>query len=243
MTAFGDLLFPFVISCLLFIRGYYPLPAGLEDTGMETMRPLQPDGVSTKALEFPLANDYDYEDHTTSAPIGLSTPRGTFRKCDYNPCLENQIPCTEQAASTGCLCPGFTLHNTIPEKPILRSVSWNGSEVIVSWCAPSSHVTAYVVTVGGQERQKFGGDKRSGAAGKVDDLEEVCVVAMNDAGESGGSCRMYEPRSRSWPLTAGLIGGALGLLVLVLLAVLLWRHKRQRKLEGIISTDNTIEAR
>lgn len=239
MTAFRDLRLPLVISCLLFIRGYCPLPAGLGATGMEPMKPLQPDGISAEAIALPSPDYYEDGEDTTTANLPMSTHGGTFEPCEYNACLENQIPCVKLAASTGCLCPGFTLHNTPPENPILRSVAWNGSEVVVKWCAPNSYVTAYIVTVGGQEKQRLGVDKRSGAAGKVDYNQEVCVVAVNDAGNSVGSCAMYQPRDRTLPLTVGLIGGALGLLLLILLAVLLWRHKRQKKQQGDISMGNT----
>uniref|UniRef100_A0A3P8Q4L5 Uncharacterized protein n=1 Tax=Astatotilapia calliptera TaxID=8154 RepID=A0A3P8Q4L5_ASTCA len=182
-------------------------------------------------------------DTTTRSSKTLIPSRGTLKQCDYDPCLEGQISCFELAASSNCLCPGFTLNNVPPEAPKLSSVSWNGSEVVLQWCTPYSFVTAYVVTVGGQERQKFEEDRRSGGVGEVGNIAEVCVVAVNDAGASEGSCMMYHPRDNSLPLTAGLIGGALGFLLLLLLAVLLWRHKRQRKQEATISMHNTAETR
>ncbi|XP_041808531.1 leucine-rich repeat neuronal protein 4 [Chelmon rostratus] len=230
MAASRDFVFPLVIVCLLLIRGCAPLPT------MNPTRPLGSYEFSAGALVL-TSEDYSQYDDTV-APISSNTvpPHGgTVKRCDYNPCLESQIPCAELAASTGCLCPGFTPHNVAPEAPTLKSVSWNGSEVVIGWCAPYSFVTGYIVTIGGQDKQKFGKNQRAGGVGDIDHISEVCVAAVNDAGESKGSCMMYQPRDNSLPLKAGLIGGALGFLLLLLLAVLLWRHKRQRKQQAGIS--------
>lgn len=236
MAASRDLPFPLAIMCLVLIRGYSPLPTTSGAPGMSPMRPLKPRGFST---------DVSFEDYSqyeelvnTILPETVPPNGGTLTRCDYNPCLESQIPC---AASTSCLCPGFTPQNEAPEAPILRSVSWNGSEVVIWWCAPYSYVTAYIVTIGGQDSQKFGKDQRRGGVGNIDHISEVCVVAVNDAGRSDGSCQMYQYRDSSLPLKAGLIGGALGFLLLLLLVVLLWRHKRQRKQQASISMHDTAE--
>ncbi|XP_070773506.1 leucine-rich repeat neuronal protein 4 [Enoplosus armatus] len=241
MAASRDLPFPLVIVCLALIRGCAPLPTPSRVAGTHPVSPLRPRWFSTEALVLP-PDDY-YEDDTVTPilPKRVSPVEGTLTRCNYKPCLEGQIPCADLAASTGCLCPGFTLYDVAPEAPNLKSVSWNGSEVVIQWCAPSSHVTAYIVTVGGQERQTFGKDQRSGGVGDIDHISEVCVVAVNDAGDSDGSCLMFQPRDSSLPLKAGLIGGALGFLLLLLLAVLLWRHKRQRKQEASISMHDTAE--
>ncbi|KAM4545029.1 LRRN4 C-terminal-like protein [Odontesthes bonariensis] len=202
-----NLPFPLVIMCLVSIRGYCPLPttSGVPGT-------------------YPKGDYYDYEDTVTP----LSPGGGSFQRCDYNPCRESQIPCEELSASDRCLCPGITLHHQPPGAPDLKSVSWNGSDVVLRWCEPYSHVTSYIVTVGGQEKQRFTREQRSGAVGEIDDIAEVCVMAVNEAGESDRSCMMYQPKD-NWALTAGLIGGALGFLLLLLLVVLLWRCRRQRK--------------
>ncbi|XP_070700142.1 leucine-rich repeat neuronal protein 4 [Pempheris klunzingeri] len=234
MAASRDLPPPLVIICLVLIRGYSPLPTTSGVEGPNPTRPLMPHDFPTE--------DYEQLDDTVTPviPKVVSPVGGSFQRCDYNPCLESQVPCADLIASTGCWCPGFTLHNMAPEAPNLKSVSWNGSQVVVRWCAPYSYVTAYVVTVGGEDRQSFGRDKRSGGVDNIDHIAEVCVIAVNDAGESG-SCMMYRPRDSSLPLKAGLIGGALGFLLLLLLAVLLWRHKRQRTQEASISMHDTAE--
>lgn len=182
---------------------------------------------------FPDVEDYSqFEDIVnTVATTVKADSGGPLRRCDYDHCLEGQIPCAVLAASKNCLCPGFTQPNEIPDMPSIRSVTWNGTDVVAKWCAPYSDVTTYILTVGGQERRRFGEDRRSGGAGYIDNVSTVCVVAANNVGGSKPSCMMYKPRESSLPLKAGLIGGALGLLLLLLLAILLWRHKRQRKQE------------
>lgn len=231
MAASRDLPFPLVIICVVLIRGYSPLPT------MNPTRPLRPHGFSTGALVLSSEDYSQYDDPISSNTV--PPHEGTPQRCDYNPCFESQTSCVELAALTGCLCPGFTPYNVAPEAPNLKSVSWNGSEVVIRWCAPYSYVTGYIVTIGGQEKQKFGKNQRSGGLGDIDHISEVCVVAVNDAGVSGTSCMMYQPRDNSLPLKAGLIGGALGFLLLLLLAVLLWRHKRQRKQQASISMHDT----
>ncbi|KAG8008154.1 LRRN4 C-terminal-like protein [Nibea albiflora] len=211
MASCTNVPFPALIVCLLFIR-----PS------------------SSQAFD-----DYNPEDTVpTSSPKTQHPLSG--KQCDYSPCREGQVACNKLAASTGCLCPGFTLQNTAPEAPSLKSVSWNGSDVVAVWCAPHSYVTGYFLTVRqtltGKERLlTLGHDDRSKVLGNMDHVSEVCVVAVNGAGDSPASCLTFEPGDSSLPLKAGLIGGALGLLMLVLLAVLLWRHKRQRKQQSGIS--------
>ncbi|XP_059207082.1 LRRN4 C-terminal-like protein [Centropristis striata] len=224
MAASRDRAIPMMIVCLVLIRGS-------QSAGKIPMRHL------TEAL---VLNTGDYDDYTATVPSVVTTHRGTKERCDYDPCRENQVPCANLSLSTHCLCPGSTLHNQVPDAPQLKSVSWNGTEVVVQWCAPYSHVTRYVVTVGGEERRTFREDQRSGGVGEVEHITEVCVFAVNDAGDKE-SCLMYQPRASSLPLTAGLIGGALGFLLLLLLAVLLCRHRRQRKQEASISMHNAVE--
>lgn len=227
MAAHRDL--PLLMICLLLIRGSSPLPTS----------DVQPRGPTTDDLP---PDDYyeNLEPTTANVPVITIPPiEGGPEKCDYNPCLEDQVPCSILKATTGCLCQGVTLHNVAPLAPDVKSVSWNGSEVEIKWCAPYSHVTAYIVTVGGEHRRKFSKDNRRGGLGEVENHTQVCVVAANDAGQSEESCMMYQPSDSNLPLKAGLIGGALGLLLLLLLAVLLWRHRRQRKQGASISMNAT----
>nr|XP_020501868.1 leucine-rich repeat neuronal protein 4-like [Labrus bergylta] len=233
MASCGDLPPSVMIVCLLLVRGSSPLPTTPGASPMSTR------GVLSKTLS---PKDYEDYDLPTMVPIKPIHPdEGKPQRCDYDPCLESQIPCANLSITTGCLCRGVTLHNVAPEAPDLKSVSWEGSEVVVRWCAPYSYVTAYIVTVGGEQSKKFGKGERSSGLGDVENVAEVCVSAVNDAGSSEESCTMYQPRDSSLPLKAGLIGGALGFLLLLLLAVLLWRHRRQRNQEASISMHNTAE--
>lgn len=231
MAASTGLPIALTFACLLFTRGSSSLPTTSGRTRTWTE-------VPWLALE-----DYSqYEDETTTASPSTGAPDGgSLKPCDYKPCVENQVPCAELAASTRCLCPGFTLHNEVPDEPHLRSVSWNGSEVVLQWCAPNSYVTAYHVTVGGQERKRFGKERRRGGVGTIQDISKVCLLAVNDAGASRPSCQMYQHRASRLSLRAGLIGGALGLLLLTSLLVLLWRRKRQRKEQASISMQDPAE--
>ncbi|KAF3705978.1 LRRN4 C-terminal-like protein Precursor [Channa argus] len=207
MAVSRDLSFPLVCLVFFFIRGYSPLPTTSQVTGTNPMNPLKP------------SMDYDELDDpvTPIVPKQVSPHEGRPHKCDYDPCLENHTTCDTMATSTGCRCRGSTPYNVAPEAPPLKSVSWNGSEVTIQWCAPYSHVTAYVVTKGGKEWQTFGKDQRSGAVGNIDHVTQICVIAVNDYANSSESCMMYRPRNNSLPLKAGRIGGALGFLFLLLL--------------------------
>ncbi|KAM6911262.1 leucine-rich repeat neuronal protein 4 [Lycodopsis pacificus] len=239
MAANRGLAFTLGMVCLVLIRGYSPLPTTSQLAETNPTRPPAPRGLTTETFDFPTEDYSLMEDSTVTPTRNAASPFG--KRCDYNPCLDSQIPCAVLRTSTGCLCPGLTLHNEVPNTPTLKSVSWNGSEVVARWCAPHSYVTAYIVKVGGQERRRFRKDQRSGGLGDMDHNTEVCVVAVNDAGDSERSCLTYPPRDSSLSLKAGLIGGALGFLLLLLLAVLLWRHKRQRKQEASISMHDTAE--
>lgn len=232
MAACRGLPFLLALVCLVLVRGLSPLP-----TSSRVVR--SPQGFSTKE-PFSTSEDYGEEYPVSTQLPDVAPPTGGPRKrCDYNPCLENQVPCEKLAAAYRCLCPGATLPNEAPLAPRLESVSWNGSEVVIKWCAPYSHVTAYVATVGEVERKRFGKARRTGGLGNIEHISKVCVAAVNDAGVSKASCQMYQVPDSSLPLKAGLIGGALGLLLLLLLVVLLWRHKRQRKQQAGISMHNT----
>ncbi|KAM9781763.1 LRRN4 C-terminal-like protein [Syngnathus typhle] len=229
---------PLMVICLLLFSGSTTQPTTKQKPEVNRTRPLGP----SEALEIPPDEYYDTEqDVTTVAAAAVSTDRGTSKKCDYNPCKEDQPDCITLKNIHHCSCPGSTSHLEAPQPPLLRTAKWNGSSVVLSWCAPSSFVKAYRVTVGGIERQMFGKDRRSGGVGLIENISEVCVVALNDAGESEASCMLYQPKDRSLFLTAGLIGGALALLLLFLLALLLWRRRQQRKHQNSITVRGTAE--
>ncbi|KAM8897365.1 leucine-rich repeat neuronal protein 4 [Spinachia spinachia] len=243
MAASGDFPFPLVILCLVLIRGSSALPATPRSPEKNPARSQTPRGIESDYdyHEFP-AEDYSDNITVIRLPPKSASPNGeTSKRCDYDACLENQIPCANLASLSGCRCPGSTLHNEAPKPPKLKSLSFNGSDVVARWCAPHSYVTDYVVSVAGKERMMFAKGRRSGGLGRVDDAAEVCVISVNDAGASEGSCLEYRSADGGLPLKAGLIGGGLGFLLFFVLAVLLWRHKAQRKQEASISAHGTAE--
>ncbi|XP_037543635.1 LRRN4 C-terminal-like protein [Nematolebias whitei] len=214
-----NLPFSVLIICLVSIRGLCLVPT-------------PPRGTGSPPLSSYLDDYDDYEDTVApTAPVEGSPKPGDRQRCDYEPCRDDQTPCDALSRSTGCLCPGFTLYTEQPDPPKLTSVSRNGSRVVVQWCAPYSHVITYMVTVGGQLRGVFGESQRRGSLDEIAVEEEVCMVAMNEAGSSDRSCMRYRPEENRPPLTAWLIGGAGGLLLILLVAAMLWRHGRQDKQE------------
>ncbi|XP_077402648.1 leucine-rich repeat neuronal protein 4 [Vanacampus margaritifer] len=233
---------PTMLIYLLLLSASTSQPTTKPEPGANRTRPLRPRAFPSEVLVLPPDNYYDTNDDvTTVPPETVSAKRGTLKRCDYNPCEENQPACIELAAANNCLCPGSTSKREAPQPPFLKTLTWNGSDVVLRWCAPYSFVKAYKVTVGGAEKQTFGRSRRSGGVGPIQNISKVCLVALNDAGDSEGSCLMYQPEKRSASLIAGLIGGALGLLLLLLLAALLWRRRRQRKLQNSISVRGTAE--
>uniref|UniRef100_A0A8C6T0K0 Uncharacterized protein n=1 Tax=Neogobius melanostomus TaxID=47308 RepID=A0A8C6T0K0_9GOBI len=203
MTGRRDLPLPLMMICIL--RTISSMPTTSKPPQFDPQDAVTLLGSSTE--DFVLGTeDYRELDYTNthSAPI---IP--TNERCDYKPCLDDQPSCDDLSKTTGCMCPGLILYNEVPKAPNLGPVTWNGSEVIVKWCEPVSYVLGYVVTVGGQEK-RFGKEKRSGSIGQVNNVAQVCVSAVNDAGKGGESCMMYQPEDKSLPLTLGLIGGRWG---------------------------------
>lgn len=234
MAGLWDLLLPLMMMMMIFFfRTLNSLPTTSQPPEFEHLDAVTLLGSPTEGYVH-VPEDYGFFDDTTTSPPPIII--ATNERCDYKPCLDDQPSCYELSATTGCLCPGFTLNDVPPEAPSLEGVAWNGSEVVVKWCEPLSDVSEYVVTVGGQDRHRFGRERRSGGIGQVDNVVQVCVSAVNEAGESVATCAMYQPEDRSLPLTVGLIGGALGLLLVLLLGVLVWRRRRQRKQEADISS-------
>lgn len=215
MAACSDLHLPLVLLCSVVIRGLSALPTTIDPF-------LEPEDYS----------DDKYPDITSAPTPPHSTSTGPSERCDYNPCVENQIPCQQLKATRGCLCPGFTLADQAPLPPQVRSLAWNGSQVVVRWCAPYSDVDGYRATVGGVMWGEFGTGQRSAGLGAVDDMTEVCLFALNAAGLSKAMCQIYHYdgySGRGLMLTLVLVGGALGLLLLLLPVILHWRRRRQRK--------------
>lgn len=185
----------------------------------------------------------EYEDVSTEPPSSSPTDSEypEDNRCVYDMCIEQQGTCRDLARATGCLCRGLTGSQDPPSQPSNVKVSQeDGKGVEVHWCAPTSIVTHYIVSVEGKDKVternlKVEDKKRSAVLGDLAAGEIVCVEAVNNAGVSGKdsqSCMTYEPKTSDsgLALKLGIIGGVMGLLAVVIVAVLLWRHKKRMRL-------------
>ncbi|XP_066498771.1 LRRN4 C-terminal-like protein [Hoplias malabaricus] len=195
----------------------------------------------TKTRILYIGDDDDYEETPQpSQNVGLTrltTAQFPPRECEYDPCVVPDVPCSVLSAQTKCYCPGLTGPDQPPESPMLREVKpGSAGEVEVHWCAPLSRVTHYkVMTEDGEAHGSIYGEfTRNGTIKGLKAGSEVCVVAVNDAGDSiksEKSCARFEPlKTSQLVLTSGIIAGCVGFLILLSLAVvLLWRRKSCRK--------------
>ncbi|XP_077087304.1 leucine-rich repeat neuronal protein 4 isoform X2 [Siphateles boraxobius] len=186
-------------------------------------------------------NDYsDYEENTTEPTSSSTSEVPEFHPCDYDMCVEQQQTCKELAAVTPCLCPGLSPRDNPPSPPRLSHLTQQDDKgVLVHWCAPTSIITHYIVLVKGKDKVidkeiKVQERKRAVVLRDVAAGALVCVKAVNIAGistENGQSCATFEPQhsDSGLALKLGIIGGVVGLVVLLILALLLWRHKTLRK--------------
>lgn len=208
-----------------------------------------PKAASTRFTENLLDPSVDYDD-VDNPPTRESTTRAgptrTTENCYKSICEDLPAPCHELAATTGCLCPGVSLGpGALPEAPVVKVFWQAGSAPEVRWCAAPAYKTVYKVLVGGKEVGEFGELTRTTVVKDLSAGAEVCVQASNSVGKSpleGAACEVYNPpeEGASLALKVGLIGGALGLLLLVLIAVLLWRHRSRRKDGAHVSSEGVL---
>lgn len=161
--------------------------------------------------------------------------------CKINPCLENQVPCAQLLAETGCLCPGISGANEPPRAPLIKALlpiteGVDRGKVEIQWCAPASVVSGYRVVVEGSREvaQELKDGSRRALVGSVEVGTKVCVEAVNNAGHSEPSefsCKRYDtPESSDHKMMTGVIGGGIALLLLLTItAVIIWRHKKHVK--------------
>ncbi|XP_063058374.1 leucine-rich repeat neuronal protein 4 [Engraulis encrasicolus] len=190
------------------------------------------------------SEDYDdvFDDKkkaTTPSPPDVDL---TMKPCYEDICNDLPGACHELQQKHHCSCPGVAQGpSALPETPVVMVWSSSGGgaaaeSLEVRWCAAHSPNTNYRVLVGGREVGLFGELKRSmlGLRG-VSGGQEVCVQAENEVGRSpleGMACRVYEPPrgSPGLALRMGLIGGGVALALLILIvALLLWRRNSRRK--------------
>lgn len=185
-------------------------------------------------------SDDDYDENPSSPPPEQMSPDKTVflqreqQLCQYNPCMENQEPCTQIAEKTGCLCPGISRGDMPPHPPrisVLQPVSEGDDrgKVEVQWCAPSSVVSKYRVVVQRSDRDplEFQEFSRKGLVGYLEAGDKVCVEAVNKAGSSIASdfsCKRYDPPGSSdQNLLAGVIGGGVALLLLLIVTAVIFK--------------------
>lgn len=186
-------------------------------------------------------SDDDEEDNgpVTEAPSSKRMP--TLRRppqlCKTDSCLEDQEPCSQLAEKTNCLCPGVSGADQPPHPPVLQALlpvsqGADRGKVEVQWCAPSSVVSGYKVVIERSEADalEFGDALRRGLVGSLEPGTRVCVEATNSAGTSSPSefsCARYDPpKTSDHNLLVWIIGGGVGLLLLIIItAVVLWKHK------------------
>lgn len=152
--------------------------------------------------------------------------------CQYNPCLEDQPPCAALSEQTGCLCPGFSGASKPPHAPRIHDLlpvkeGPDSGKVEVQWCAPSSVVSGYRLTIEGNgSPQMFKDTKRRGLVGYLEVGTKVCVEAVNSAGYSSPSdfsCQRYEPQKTfDHRLTVGVLAGAAIILLLIVIGAVVF---------------------
>lgn len=190
---------------------------------------------------FDQNDDYsDYEETTTEPPSSSTSEAPELHPCKYDMCMEQQQTCKELAAVTPCLCPGLSPQDKPPSPPHLSGLTQQDDKgVVVHWCAPTSIVTHYIVLVKGKDKvieREIRVEERKRATVLLDVAAGavVCVKAANIVGNSTDnfqSCATFEPQhsDSGLALKLGIIGGVVGLIVLLVLALLLWRHKTRQK--------------
>nr|XP_057919370.1 LRRN4 C-terminal-like protein [Doryrhamphus excisus]XP_057919371.1 LRRN4 C-terminal-like protein [Doryrhamphus excisus]XP_057919372.1 LRRN4 C-terminal-like protein [Doryrhamphus excisus]XP_057919373.1 LRRN4 C-terminal-like protein [Doryrhamphus excisus]XP_057919374.1 LRRN4 C-terminal-like protein [Doryrhamphus excisus] len=235
---------PHPTMLLLFLMSWPPLSTSPATDAASTSLPSTRPRI-TFITGFALDDyddDYDEDDLASRPPPEvLATTRTHFLQralCQFNPCLENQVPCAELAASTRCLCPGISGPDTPPHAPRVHALvpireGSNRGQVEVQWCSPSSVVTQYRVLVEGQGGQvmDFGSAFRRSPVGFLEAGTRVCVEAVNKAGHSEPSqfsCQRYDPPSSDHEVLVAVIGGGIALLLLILAAIF-WRCWKSQK--------------
>nr|XP_055055731.1 LRRN4 C-terminal-like protein [Misgurnus anguillicaudatus] len=187
--------------------------------------------------------DYDDLEDISTEPPRISPTEYEDReenRCQYDSCVEQQETCINLQTATGCFCPGLSSFQTPPSPPKeLKLSEEDGKGVVVHWCAPDTIVTHYIIKVEGKDKvmeKNFTVDekKRMAVLGDVAVGMHVCVEAVNFAlarGNNSQSCMQFEPQTSDsgLALKLGIIGGVVGLLVVLSLALLLCRHKKLQK--------------
>lgn len=137
--------------------------------------------------------DDNNEDEDYDVEVYTEPPHFSYEACPYDRCKHLQLPCDEIQRRAGgkCLCPGISGSSVIPDSPRLKEVIPGQDGIGVSWCAPLSTVQSYRVIYGLPDGPMEMGPllNQSYRFSSITNLlpgtaYRVCVVAINDAGES-----------------------------------------------------------
>ncbi|XP_073515605.1 LRRN4 C-terminal-like protein [Phyllobates terribilis] len=137
-------------------------------------------------------DDDNYEDEDDDSEVFTEPPHSN-KACPYDRCKHLQLPCEELQKMSGgkCLCPGISPSSVLPDSPRLKQVIPGQAVIGVSWCAPLSTVQSYRVRYGPPEGPLETGPllNQSHRFFSITNLlpgtsYRVCVIAINDAGES-----------------------------------------------------------
>lgn len=137
--------------------------------------------------------DYDDSNEDDDYKVYTEPPHFSNEACPYDRCKHLQLPCEEiqKMAGGNCLCPGISESSVIPDSPRFKQVIPGQDGIEVSWCSPLSTVKSYRVIYGMPEGPLEMGPllNQSYRLFSITNLlpgtaYRVCVVAINDAGES-----------------------------------------------------------
>ncbi|KAM4018804.1 LRRN4 C-terminal-like protein isoform 1-T2 [Anomaloglossus baeobatrachus] len=204
-------------------------------------------------------DDDNYEDEDDGAEVVTETPPYSNEACPYDRCKHLQIPCDEIQKMSGgkCLCPGISPSSVLPDSPNLKQVTPGQAGIEVNWCAPLSTVQSYRVMCGRPEEPLEEGPllNQSHRFFSITNLlpgtaYRVCVVAINDAGESQiepgdgeeeeldqgdpvGPCGTFHTSASQGSYVAIGVGVAMlaGVLVFSVLFYWFWRKKKARSIK------------
>ncbi|XP_068116773.1 LRRN4 C-terminal-like protein isoform X2 [Hyperolius riggenbachi] len=178
-----------------------PLTSAFTDFMNNQLSIAQPRRITQKQkatreqIQF-ITEEYDYygDEDDDSYKKSFTLPTQTsIELCPYDRCKHLQIPCSEIQKSFGgkCLCPGISAHTVPPDSPQLLEIRIEQTFIGVNWCSPLSTVTGYRVLYGDLEGSMEMGPLLNQSyrffalsnlfPGKT---YRVCIVAINDAGES-----------------------------------------------------------
>ncbi|KAM3920223.1 LRRN4 C-terminal-like protein [Leptodactylus fuscus] len=190
--------------------------------------------------------EYDYEDESTS--VAYTSPVARV-SCHYDRCEHLAHPCEEIQRRAGghCLCPGIDGPNVKPDSPPIKEVLLGETQMTINWCSPSSTVRGYRVLYGKsgglfEEGPQLNATFRSYTIDRLHPGSSytVCVVAINEAGESRveeeedrpvgsvpGPCRTVHTSMQTLYIGIGIgLAAVAGLLIIV--GYFVWASKKNK---------------